>query len=217
MATWTARLFGNDTACDVRDEYRDLIEVGVDDGEATRRTIQKFSRWFDDAEDGPMCWLALAVTQSKLGRLEDAVCDRALQALDAGLETAFDKARGQLTGPQPTRKKLRPPKRHATDLVEGDVLVFEGARTKISYCVIGVRSSRPGDTVTLMPVGDFAPDPTMPVLLARGVRHQHRPQPLVDGRLHARGSPQRARTSVEPSGWGTYWAPLAERLRAIVD
>jgi hypothetical protein len=23
--------------------------------------------------------------------------------------------------------------------------------------------------------------------------------------------------SVAPSGWGTYWAPLAERLRAIVD
>ncbi|ACZ90620.1 hypothetical protein [Streptosporangium roseum] len=39
MSAWGVALFSDDTACDVRDTYRELIEDGVDDEEAARRVL----------------------------------------------------------------------------------------------------------------------------------------------------------------------------------
>jgi hypothetical protein len=129
-------LFSDDTACDVRDEYRDLVADGVDDAEATRQVLSEWSgSVHDSSDDAVIVWVALAVTQSKLGRLDPAVAARALQLIDNGGDldrwaeagpkkvaqrrAALDKARDQLTGPQPPRRQLRHP---TTTLQPGDVL-----------------------------------------------------------------------------------------------
>ena len=41
MGAWDTKIFGDDTACDVRDCYRELIEDGVDDAEAMRKTLDE--------------------------------------------------------------------------------------------------------------------------------------------------------------------------------
>jgi hypothetical protein len=135
VGAWGPALFSDDTAIDVRDEYRGFLEDELNDEEATRRTLDRFSGSFDDPDEGPVAWLALAVTQSKLGRLDPTVADRALQiiATDEGMarwqeqgpalvarrRAALEKARIQLAGSQPPRRKLRLPK---TPLQRGDVL-----------------------------------------------------------------------------------------------
>jgi hypothetical protein len=70
MGIWEASIFGNDIACDVRDHYLEMIEDGVDDAEATRKTVDKFEQWFDDSESGTAAIVGFAVTQSKIGRLD---------------------------------------------------------------------------------------------------------------------------------------------------
>jgi len=140
MGAWGPALFSDDVACDVRDDYRALIEDGIDDDDATRQILNSYADALDDPDDGPVVWLALAVTQSKIGRLDAAVAERALAAIsadealrlwreqgpvaEAKRKMALAKARDQITGPQPARRRLRAPWRHVSSLQPGDVLSY---------------------------------------------------------------------------------------------
>lgn len=147
--------------------YRDLLEDKVPDEEATARTIE----WFDigdDAEHYEM-WLALAATQHKVGRLDDAVRDRALQIIDSGAgegrwreeggrelsrrRVVLAKLRDQLTGPQPPRRTMRKPRRRFSDLTAGMVLAYpspDGDTQRLAlWRVLRVRPSRTEDTPIL--------------------------------------------------------------------
>ncbi|MEV0158272.1 DUF4259 domain-containing protein [Micromonospora sp. NPDC050686] len=147
MGAWGPGLFSDDTACDVRDEYREMLEDGVDNDEATQRMLDSYAGALDDPDEATSVWLALAVTQSKLGRLHPTVHDRAIAAIDSGADLArwsdnprlaakrrdvLEKARAQLTGPQPQRKKVRRPSRHVTDLQPGDVLSYCAANGNLA-------------------------------------------------------------------------------------
>jgi hypothetical protein len=136
MGSWGTAVFSDDTACDIRAEYRELLEDQVPDDEATRRVVAAYAALADDEEH--LLWIALAAVQSRLGRLDDHVRDRALAVIDEGrgLELweeagaallakrtkVLADLRRQLTGPQPARKVVRRPYRHVTDLEPGTVL-----------------------------------------------------------------------------------------------
>ena len=157
MGSWGPALFSDDLACDVRDAYRELIEDGVEDADAVAGVVSRFSEIFEDPDERPVFWLALAHTMSKVGRLTDEVRDRALTVIDDGLgldlwqddprllrrrQAALAKVRAQLTGPQPPRKKLRPPARHVTDLEPGDVLGYLAGDAFALYRVARISESR---------------------------------------------------------------------------
>lgn len=163
MGTWGVGLFADDTACDVRDYYRELLEDGVDDQAATHRTLEKFAAYLDEP-DG-IALLALAVTQSTLGRLDPAIRDRALAALDRGADlddwerdnptrlsrrrATLEKVRAQLTGEQSAPKRLRPPKRVSSGLAAGDVLALEVPGRVVLLRVVRVRQHRRGESPVL--------------------------------------------------------------------
>jgi hypothetical protein len=160
VGTWGVDIFSDDTACDIRNYYRDLLEDGVDDAIATRRTLETFQGEFEEPRG--IAIVALAVTQSKLGRLEADVRDRALAALDAGADldawkednpklvpkrrAVLEKARAQLTGRQPARKRVRPAKRESSGLAAGDVLAFPLPHRIALVRVVRVHSHRLGET-----------------------------------------------------------------------
>lgn len=163
MGVWGPSLFSDDVACDVRDYYRELLEDGVEDGAATGQTVEKFRSYLDDS-DG-VALLALAVTQSKLGRLDSAIRDRALAVLDRGADleawehdnpklvprrrAVLEKARAQLTGPQPRRRRVRPPKRVTSGLAAGDVLALALPQRVTLLRVVRVHPHRLGETPVL--------------------------------------------------------------------
>ncbi|HEY5050366.1 MAG TPA: DUF4259 domain-containing protein [Acidothermaceae bacterium] len=138
MGAWGPGIFSDDTASDIRGEYRELLEDQVPDGEATRRVIEAYGHL--DADEEHVLWLALAATQASLGRLDDEVRARAIDVIDSGRglhlwdeagptelakrKSVLAKLRSQLTGPQATRKAVRRPWRHETDLRPGDILSF---------------------------------------------------------------------------------------------
>lgn len=161
MGTRGPGLFDDDTALDIRGVYRDQIEDGVDDAEALRSTLEKYRSYFEDPECGAVYILALAVTQSKIGRLDPGMRERALAALDAGADlarweeedpkfvlkrrAALDKARAQLTGPQPKRKRLRPPRKELCGLAAGDGLALTIPGGLALLRVVRVKTHRLGD------------------------------------------------------------------------
>lgn len=138
MGAWGPAIFSDDTAADIRSDYRELLEDQVPDVEATQRVIAEYAHL--DADEEHVLWVALAAAQHQVGRLEDDVRDRALHVIDgrvglelweeagarelAKREAALAKLRDQLVGPQPARKTVRRPWRHVTDLAPGTVLAW---------------------------------------------------------------------------------------------
>jgi hypothetical protein len=134
-------LFSDDTAVEVRDAYREALEHGATDEEAEQLILREFADSLADDDEAFVVWLALAYTQSRLGRLSDAVHAQALSRLDAGGDlhlweevgprsvrqraAHLAKIRTQLVGPQPSRKRIRQPTRKVTDLVPGNVLGYQ--------------------------------------------------------------------------------------------
>jgi hypothetical protein len=163
MGVWGTGLFSDDLACDIRGYYRELLEDGVEDSDATRQTLEEYKEYLEEPEG--VALIAFAVTQSKLGRLEPDIRDRALAVIDAGADLAvwedenpkllpkrravLEKARAQLTGPQPARKRVRPPKREISGLAAGDVLALELPRRLALLRVVHVRAHRLGETPVL--------------------------------------------------------------------
>jgi hypothetical protein len=122
MGTWGITLFSDDTAADVRDDYRDLLAEGHDGPAATDALLERWKDALDDQDDGPTVWLALAVAQHQLGRLEERVRAAAIAVIDEqrGLErwreapkllkrrlAELAKVRDRLTSPQPAAKRVR--------------------------------------------------------------------------------------------------------------
>ncbi|GAA0902085.1 hypothetical protein [Virgisporangium aurantiacum] len=180
MGTWGPGLFSDDLACDVRGDYRRLIEDGVDDAEATSRILAQHLGEPADSDDGPVVWLALAITQSTVGRLDPLVQARALEVIDSGIGldrwvgdpgllakrlAVLAKVRAQLVGPQPARKTLRPPRRHATSLQTGEVLAYRGSNDRVALLrVARVDDDRSAIAPILVVVdfdGDRIPEPAV--------------------------------------------------------
>jgi hypothetical protein len=122
VGTWSAAIFDDDVALDIRQRYLDLLAQGMESDQATRVVVQEFERGFLDVDDGPVLWLALAATQWEYGRLEGDVKERALAAINdertverwSGSERRARKAvlaslRQRLLSP--ARKRRRPPRR----------------------------------------------------------------------------------------------------------
>jgi hypothetical protein len=163
LGVWGTGLFSDDVACDIRDHYRQLLEDSVEDSAAARLTLEKFERYLEEP-DG-VALIAFAVTQSKLGRLERDIRDRALAIIDAGADlmvwehenpkllpkrrVVLEKARAQLTGPQPVRRRLRPPKRILSGLAAGDLLALALPQRLVLLRVVRVHAHRLGETPVL--------------------------------------------------------------------
>ena len=146
MGSWGPAIFSDDLACDVRGDYRELLEDNVPDDEACRRVIESYRHL--DPDEAHVFWLALAATQASLGRLDDRVRERALEVIDTGRglqlweeagtagvgkrKAALAKLRDQLTSPPVARKTVRRPWRYITDLEPGDVLAFTASNGSVA-------------------------------------------------------------------------------------
>lgn len=86
MGFWNYKLYGNDTACDVRDAYIEFAQNG-DISNAYKLLKKEFSDVFGSDEE-PLFWYALAETQWQYGELSEEVKQNALNWINqkGGLE-----------------------------------------------------------------------------------------------------------------------------------
>jgi hypothetical protein len=136
MGTWGVAVFSDDLAADVRDDFRDLIGEGLPSTQAVEKLLAEHSASVKDEDEAPVFWIALALTQWKLGRLEERTKHEALQAIESGQglrrweasndrgkrAAILEKARTQLLSPQPPPKRVPRRVKAANDWQVGEVI-----------------------------------------------------------------------------------------------
>lgn len=122
MGAWGTGIFQDDTACDVRDSYRDYLGAGMSGPEATARILKELGAGLmADRHEAGVVWMALAAAQWKKGRLEEETKAEALRVIESGSDlerwsagskdyakrkAALEKLREQITSPQPPSRKV---------------------------------------------------------------------------------------------------------------
>ena len=69
MGTWGTSIFSNDTSCDVRDMYEELLCYGHTPEHAEQQVMEELVMDIHHPEDDPDAWLALAATEGRCGRM----------------------------------------------------------------------------------------------------------------------------------------------------
>lgn len=120
MGAWSTDLFGGDIARDVRENYVAYLTMGQAGRAATKQILADYADELTDPQDGPVVWLALAVTQWTYGRLEPRVKAKALKVITGGADLAcwdpedqprrrrvLKRVRLQIESPPPPEKPVR--------------------------------------------------------------------------------------------------------------
>ncbi len=121
MGTWGTGLYQDDTTCDVKEEYLNLLKIGTEPEEAMEEMIINWEDCIEDVEEGTLFWFALAETQWRYGLLDKKVKEIALQYIEEGIDlerweedqklytkrkTELEKLKEKLESEQPQRKKI---------------------------------------------------------------------------------------------------------------
>jgi hypothetical protein len=158
MGAWGTAIFSDDSAADIREDYKDHIGDGLSPAEATDRILAEWGSSFDDPDEGPTVWLALAAIQWQLGRLEDRVKAKALETLAAGgdlhrwegksrekRKAVLEKLRTQLESPPPAPKKVRKRFRNHCDWEVGELIAYTLlSGDRVLFRVIGHHEDKGG-------------------------------------------------------------------------
>jgi len=123
MGAWGPGIFADDEALDVRDDYRWYLADAQSDEGATDAIAKSYGASFDDLGATTAFWLALALTQWKMGRLDPRAKAAALRIIDEGIDlqrwdgsklrgkraAALAKARETISSPQPPARPMPKP------------------------------------------------------------------------------------------------------------
>jgi hypothetical protein len=170
VGAWGTAIFADDLACDVRDGFRDLIGDGESAEEATSDLLAVYGNLLDEPGEGSVFWIALALSQSRLGRLLDEVRDQAVGVIDrcgdlaqwdgasrSKRRQALVRARAELVGVQRAPVTVRRRVRSSTPFEPGDVVVYEhDSGAKFVFWVVRNTTDK-GGTYSRVEVLDLDP------------------------------------------------------------
>lgn len=169
MGAWGVAVFSNDTAADVKADFRELLEDGVSPEEATKQLLARYDASVKDPDDRAFFWTGLAAAQYRLGRLQSFVKDRAVDAIDSGADLhlwpdpkdrdrrrlALLKLRAELLGPQRAPVTVRRPSRIPSPVSKGQTFLLQiGGGRQARFNVIGMEEHRLGDFPIIELVAD---------------------------------------------------------------
>jgi hypothetical protein len=192
MGTWSASIFGDDTALDIRSAFREMIADGLSPEKATKRLTADFAPSAkSDPDEAAIFWLALAATQWQCGRLLPKVKAKALKILDAGADlrrwreenpkaapkrrAALTTLRTQLLSPQPAPKKLRNVFRPCTDWQIGHALIYRlRSGRSVIFRIVHVEDSQ-GSRIPIADLCDWIGDDAPPLKTIPKLRRRHTP------------------------------------------
>ncbi|MEZ5307253.1 MAG: hypothetical protein R2684_08930 [Pyrinomonadaceae bacterium] len=139
MGTWGVAIFSDDLAADLRGDFRELVGEGLSPSEATERLMAQYASSLDDPDEMPVFWIALALTQWKLGRLEPRTKTKALRVIDDGTDLSrwddpknrakraavLAKVRAELLSTQPPAKRVPRTVKEANNWEIGEIIGFQ--------------------------------------------------------------------------------------------
>ena len=123
MGTWGAKLYQDDLALDIKEDYIEKLKSGKTNEEALNEILEMYEESIEDEEEGPIFWLVLADTMWKVGRLTKTVKEKAMKEIERGTnlkyweeegtkgeyrtrERELQKLKEKLNSPMPEERKL---------------------------------------------------------------------------------------------------------------
>ena len=94
MGSWGAKLYQDDLAQDIKEDYREKLRKGRTNKEALEEMIERYAEEIEDDDEGPVFWMLLADTMWNLGRLIPEVKEKAIQQIDEGKNLEIWKQEG---------------------------------------------------------------------------------------------------------------------------
>lgn len=180
MGVWGTGIFQDDTASDLREDYKQLLGDRLSAADARARILESYKSSFADPDSSTVVWLALAAVQWQVGRLDPDTLDHALTIVDSGSNLALwnvnpkdrekrqavlEKLRVQLTSPQPPEKKIRKRTLCESPWKAGDLFSYRLLSGKlILFRVIGHQTDKGGTYPVcemLDWLGDAIPSPDL--------------------------------------------------------
>ncbi|MGN1155420.1 MAG: hypothetical protein ACI4TK_04520 [Agathobacter sp.] len=141
MGAWGPKLYQDDLAQDIRDDYKDQLHRGKKGLDITQELLVQYQIEMLDSKDASVFWFALADTQWNLGRLEDKVKEMALKHILSGdnlehwknenpkmakaREKTIEELRKKSLSPQPPEKKVTQYKIYRCEWKYGDVYAYK--------------------------------------------------------------------------------------------
>ena len=159
MGSWGTGLFSNDTAADLQEDLRDLLADGVSPVSATALLASDYGITAVAGSDANDFWLALAVSQHKVGHIDPEARACAIGVIDDPNELArwepgdrrkrsvvLQRAKNSLLTEPPSPKRLRKRARVDTALEAGQHVRYPiGAdRPDIVFRVLNIHQDRGG-------------------------------------------------------------------------
>ena len=89
MGTWGAKLYQDDLALDIKEDYIEKLKSGKTNEEALKEILEMYEESIKDEEEGPIFWLVLADTMWKVGRLTKEVKEKAIQEIERGTNLKY--------------------------------------------------------------------------------------------------------------------------------
>ncbi len=140
MGAWGVNLYQDDVTLDIKEEYINLLKVGMRSKEATENLINNYSDVIEDEEEGPIFGFALAETQWTYGRLLPEVKNKAIEYIDSGIDlkrwekdekqlkqrhNILMKLKEKLNSEQPPEKKISKLTLQKSNWEIGDILLYQ--------------------------------------------------------------------------------------------
>jgi hypothetical protein len=89
MGAWGTGIFEDDTTCDVRDEFIDLLKEGLSVEEATQAVLENYLDEFDtedDLEVMSLVYIGLSAAQLEKGVLQEDVRLKTIELIERGAD-----------------------------------------------------------------------------------------------------------------------------------
>ncbi len=141
MSSWGVAIFSDDTASDIRDEWRDGLREGKNPDVLTKELLASYPEVAVDVDESKIFWLALAASQHETGHLSSQIREKALSIIETGgdiecwtheepklgeqRKDVLERLATKLKGPQPKPKKLRPRKDLGVRFDVGDAILLK--------------------------------------------------------------------------------------------
>lgn len=84
MGTWGMDLFDDDLAMDIKSEFEEALEDGLNAKEASKQILQSYEDVLEDEDEGPLVYLVLAALQLKEGSVQNNIRKKALEIIESG-------------------------------------------------------------------------------------------------------------------------------------
>ena len=84
MGTWGPKLYEDDLAEDIKNEYEELLEKGKNNKEAIEDIYQIYKEEIEDSEEKSVFWMVLADILYKNKNLTEFIKEKALKEIELG-------------------------------------------------------------------------------------------------------------------------------------